>query len=120
MKPLLDFFSSAKLFLALLLGLSLITIGGTIWPVEQHTIQRLELYCQPLGFTCRLDHFEPQYYPISLRFAPHDSQSRQQQREFTAREGETVAIYQTAYSRDEPGFWACNFQLSKDPCELVV
>ncbi len=31
-----------------------------------------------------------------------------------------VAIYQTAYSRDESGFWTCGFQLSKDPGEPVV
>ena len=349
MKPILDFFSSVKLTLALLLGLSLVAIGGTIWPVEQGTIQRFELYYQslwfrlllgflainlaactwrtlvrvsgekkrllallerpgtsllqaghdlphsnvdkltdrlqqqgyrisrsgdkilarrglagrwslpilhlsilaimlgawagqlgfvgtlnmyvshqsdkyfdwdiegerPLGFTLRLDHFEPQYYPIDLRFATYDKQTRQQLQEFTTREGETVvlspelsvqvlrffpeeqhlvfgilregaligeyhslsgertypnsidpgvvikptafrdpllkqlhseasilengevvrqgiievnqplvhrgvAIYQTAYSRDESGFWTCGFQLSKDPGEPLV
>ena len=31
-----------------------------------------------------------------------------------------VAIYQTAYNRDESGFWACGFQLSKDPGEPLV
>jgi cytochrome c biogenesis protein len=31
-----------------------------------------------------------------------------------------VAIYQTAYSRDESGFWTCGFQLSKDPGEPRV
>ena len=31
-----------------------------------------------------------------------------------------VAIYQTAYSRDESGFWVCGFQLSKDPGEPLV
>ncbi len=349
MKPVLDFFSSVKLTLALLLGLALVAIGGTIWPVEQGTIQRFELYYQslwfrlligllalnlsvctwrtwsrvagekkrllallegsepsahqmghdllqddvnkltgrlqkqgyrinrsgervlarrgqigrwalpvlhlsilaimlgawaaqlgfvgtlniyvshqsdnyfdwdvetdrPLGFTFRLDHFEPQYYPIDLRFATYDKQSREQLQEFTTREGETltlspdlsvqvlrffpeeqhlvlgiildgaligeyhslsgertypnsidpgvvikptafrdpllkqlhsevsilengevvrqgvievnrplihrgVAIYQTAYSRDESGFWSCGFQLSKDPGEPLV
>ena len=349
MKPILDFFSSVKLTLALLLGLSLVAVGGTIWPVEQGTIQRFELYYQslwfrlllgflainlaacswrtlvrvsgekkrllallessgtslhqagldlphsdvdkladrllgqgyrisrsgdkvlarrglagrwslpilhlsilaimlgawaaqlgfvgtlnmyvthqsdkyfdwdtegerPLGFTFRLDHFEPQYYPIDLRFATYDKQTRQQLQEFTTREGETVvlspelsvqvlrffpeeqhlilgilregaligeyhslsgqrtypnsidpgvvikptafrdpllkqlhseasilengevvrqgiievnhplvhrgvAIYQTAYSRDESGFWTCGFQLSKDPGEPLV
>lgn len=349
MKPILDFFSSVKLTLALLLGLALVAIGGTIWPVEQGTIQRFELYYQslwfrlllgllainlaactwrtwirvaggkkrllaqlessgpsshqvghdllqtdvnklagrlqkrgyrinrsgdralarrgligrwalpimhlsilaimlgswaaqlgfvgtlniyathqsdqyfdwdieaesPLGFTFRLDHFEPQYYPIDLRFATYDKQSREQLQEFTTREGETVAlspelsvqvlrffpeeqhlvlgvildgaligeyhslsgqrtypnsidpgvvikptafrdpllkqlhsevsilengevvrqgvievnqplvhrgvaIYQTAYSRDESGFWSCGFQMSKDPGEPLV
>lgn len=170
---------------------------------------------RPLGFTFRLDHFEPQYYPIDLRFATFDKQSREQLQEFTTREGETVAIepglslqvlrffpeeqhlvlgvirdgalvgeyhgvsgkriypnsidlgveikptayrdpllkqlhsevsilengevvregiievntplvhrgvaiYQTAYNRDESGFWTCGFQLSKDPGEPVV
>lgn len=349
MKPILDFFSSVKLTLALLLGLSFLAVFGTIWPVEQGTIQRFELYFQslwfrlllgllalnlaactwrtfmrvlgekqrlltqlertapstektghdlacgdidqlsdrlhgqgyrvslagdrllarrgvsgrwalpilhlsilivmigalaaqlgfvgtmnlyvthqndkyfdwgvegevPLGFTFRLDHFEPQYYPIDLRFATYDKNTRKQLQEFTTREGETVAlsadlsvqvlrffpdeqhlvlgivregallgeyhtlsgertypnsidpgveikptafrdpllkqlhsevsilengkvvrqgiievntplvhrgvaIYQTAYSRDESGFWTCGFQLSKDPGEPLV
>ena len=349
MKPLLDFFSSVKLTLALLLGLSVVAMFGTIWPVEQGTILRFELYFQslwfrlllgllalnlaactwrtfmrvfgekkrlltqlkdidpashktghdlicddadklsvglqeqgyritlsgdrilarrgligrwalpilhlsilaimigalaaqlgfvgtmnlyvthqsdkyfdwdieaetPLGFTFRLDHFEPQYYPVDLRFSTYDKQTREQLEEFTAREGETVvlspdlsvqvqrffpeeqhmvlgivregvlvgeyhslsgertypnsidlgveikptafrdpllkqlhaevsilendevvrqgiievntplvhrgvAIYQTAYSRDESGFWTCGFQLSKDPGEPLV
>jgi cytochrome c biogenesis protein len=170
---------------------------------------------RPLGFTFRLDHFEPQYYPIDLRFATYDKQSREQLQEFTTREGETVtlspdlsvqvlrffpeeqhlvlgvildgaligeyhslsgqrtypnsidpgvvikptafrdpllkqlhsevsilengevvrqgvievnqplihrgvAIYQTAYNRDESGFWSCGFQMSKDPGEPLV
>ena len=349
MKPILDFFSSVKLTLALLLGLSVVAIFGTIWPVEQGTILRFELYFQslwfrlllgllalnltactwktsvrvfgekkrllgqlenadpalqkpghelackdigelssrlqeqgysvtlagdrllarrgvlgrwalpvlhlsilvimvgalaaqlgfvgtmnlyvthqndkyfdwdiegetPLGFTFRLDHFEPQYYPIDLRFATYDKNTQKQLQEFTTREGETVdispdlsvqvqrffpdeqhlvlgvirdgalvgeyhslsgkrtypnsidlgieikptafrdpllkqlhsevsilendevvrqgiievntplvhrgvAIYQTAYSRDESGFWTCGFQLSKDPGEPLV
>jgi cytochrome c biogenesis protein len=169
----------------------------------------------PLGFTFRLDHFEPQYYPIDLRFATYNKETREQLQEFTTREGETVAlspdlsvqvlrffpeeqhlvlgivrdgaligeyhslsgertypnsidpgveikptafrdpllkqlhaevtilendeivrqgiievntplvhrgvaIYQTAYSRDESGFWTCGFQLSKDPGEPLV
>jgi len=347
MKPIFDFFSSVKLTLALLLGLSVVAVFGTIWPIEQDTIQRFELYYQslwfrlllgllalnlaactwrtfmrvfgekkrlltllentipsksghdlacadldelshrlqeqgynvtrsgerilarrgmfgrwalpvlhlsilaimigalaaqlgfvgtmtlyvnnqvdeyfdwgvvddvPLGFTFRLDHFEPQYYPIELRFATYNKQSREQLQEFTTVEGETVdiapglsvqvlrfypdeqhlilgiirdgeligdyhslsgdrnypntidldieikptafqdpllkqlhsevsilendevvrqavievntpliyrgvAIYQTAYNRDESGFWACGFQLSKDPGEPLV
>lgn len=349
MKPLLDFFSSVKLTLALLLGLSIVAVFGTIWPVEQGTILRFELYFQslwfrlllallalnlaactwrtfvrvfgekkrlleqlrnsgsaehktdhdlacrdideissrlqergysvtpagagllarrgrigrwalpvlhlsillvmvgalasqlgfvgtmnlyvnhqsdeyfdwdreanvPLGFTFRLDHFEPRYYPIDLRFATYEKETRKQLQEFTSREGETVvvspdlslqvlrffpdeqhlvlgvvregvligehhslsgertypnnidlglnikptafrdpllkqlhcevsilengevvrrgiievntplvhrgvAIYQTAYSRDESGFWTCGFQLSKDPGEPLV
>jgi cytochrome c biogenesis protein len=31
-----------------------------------------------------------------------------------------VAIYQTAYNRDESGFWSCGFQMSKDPGEPLV
>lgn len=347
MKPILDFFGSVKLTLALLLGLSVVAVFGTIWPVEQGTIQRFELYYQSLwfrlllgllalnlaactwrtfmrvfgekqrllnqlentdptkpghplacadldelchrlqeqgcsvtrfddrvlarrglfgrwalpilhlsilvimagalaaqlgfvgtiniyvksqtdkyfnwdlgdetslDFTFRLDHFEPQYYPIDLRFATYDKESRDMLQEFTTVEGETVvispdltvqvlrfypeeqhlilgivregiligdyhslsgernypntidpgvvikptafrdpllkqlhsevsilengdvvrqgvievntplvyrgvAIYQTAYSRDESGFWTCGFQLSKDPGEPLV
>lgn len=349
MKPVIDFFSSVKLTLCLLLGLSLIAVGGTIWPVQQDTIQRFDLYYQslwfrlilgllalnlaactwrtmvrvadekarlfaqlekaaasdpqpgdrlacgeldqlrerlhsqgyrvlqsgqgllarrglsgrwalpvlhlsilavmvgalasqlgfvgtlnlyvthqsdsyydwsaqadlPLGFTFRLDHFEPQYYPIDLRFATYDKQSRELLQDYTTREGETVslapglsveilrfypeeqhlvlgvvrdgalvgeyhslsgersypnnidlgveikptafrdpllkqlrsevsilekgevvrqgvievnhplvhrsvAIYQTAYRRDESGFWTCGFQLSRDPGEPLV
>jgi cytochrome c biogenesis protein len=349
MKPILDFFSSVKLTLALLLGLSAVAVFGTIWPLEQGTILRFELYFQslwfrlllgllalnlsactwktfarvfgekkrllgqlesaepsnsktshalacsdvdelscrlqeqgyrvtlsggrilarrgisgrwalpilhlsilmimvgafssqlgfvgtmnlyvthqndkyfdwdvegevPLGFTFRLDHFEPQYYPIDLRFATYDKETRKQLQEFTTREGEEVkvspglsvqvlrfspdeqhlvlgivrdgvligeyhslsgertypnsidpgvaikptafrdpilrqlhsrvsilendkvvrqgiievntplvhrgvAIYQTAYNRDESGFWSCGFQLSKDPGEPLV
>jgi cytochrome c biogenesis protein len=349
MKPIFDFFSSVKLTLALLLGLSIVAVFGTIWPVEQGTILRFELYFQslwfrlllgllalnlaactwrtfvrvlgekkrllgqlenagpavqkaghdlvcgdadelsmrlqeqgysvitnggrllarrgligrwalpilhlsilaimvgalaaqlgfvgtmnlyvthqsdeyfdwdteadvPLGFTFRLDHFEPQYYPIDLRFATYNKETREQLQEFTTREGETVdissalsvqvlrfspdeqhlilgvvrdgaligeyhslsgersypnsidlgieikptafldpllkqlhcevsilendvvvrqgiievntplvhrgvAIYQTAYNRDDSGFWTCGFQLSKDPGEPLV
>ena len=349
MKPILAFFSSLKLTLALLLGLSVMAIFGTIWPVEQGTILRFDLYFQslwfrlllgllalnlsactwqtltrvagekrrlleqlrqsggaghktghelpckdmdvvcsrlqehgyrvnhadgrllarrgligrwalpvlhlsillvmvgalasqlgfvgtmrlyvnhqsdeyfdwdsaadvPLGFTLRLDHFEPRYYPIDLRFATYNKDTRKQLQEFTTREGETVeispglsvrvlrffpdeqhlvlavmregaligeyhslsgertypnsidlgleikptafldpvlkqlhcevsilendevvrqgiievntplvhrgvAIYQTAYNRDESGFWVCGFQLSKDPGEPLV
>jgi cytochrome c biogenesis protein len=50
MKPILDFFSSVKLTLALLLGLSAVAVFGTIWPVEQGTILRFELYFQSLWF----------------------------------------------------------------------
>jgi cytochrome c biogenesis protein len=226
MKPILDFFSSVKLTLALLLGLSAVAVFGTIWPVEQGTILRFELYFQSLwfrlllgllalnlsactwktfvrvlgekkrllgqlknadpamqktdhelvcqdidelssrlqeqgysvtltgdrllarrgvigrwalpvlhlsilvimagalaaqlgfvgtmnlyvthqseeyfdwasetdvslGFTFRLDHFEPQYYPIDLRFATYDKETRKQLQEFTTREGERVDI----------------------------
>jgi cytochrome c biogenesis protein len=169
---------------------------------------------RPLGFTFRLDHFEPRYYPIELRFATFD-ENRRQLAEYTAREGETVvlsprlsvrvlrfdpdekhlvlgavrdgvelgeyhalsgdrsfpdnidigvtikptayrdprlkqlhsevsileggqvvkqgvievntplvyrgvAIYQTAYNRDESGFWVAGFQLSKDPGEPLM
>jgi len=348
MKTLLDFFSSVKLTLGLLLGLSLVAVGGTIWPVEQGTIQRFDLYYQsawfrlllvllacnlgactwrtwcrvagdkkrllaaldsvqppysedhrlpardldrsaerlqqqgyrvhrtdrtilarrgvlgrwalptlhlsilavmigalaaelgfvgtlnlyvthqsdtyfdwetqadlPLGFSFRLDHFEPQYYPIDVRFSTYDKRSREPLQEYTSREGESVAlspslrvqvlrfypeekhlvlgvirdgvllgeyhslggdrtypnsidpgviikptafrdpilkqlysevsileegqvvrqgviqvnqplvhrgvaIYQINYSRDQSGFWACGFQLSKDPGEPLV
>lgn len=170
---------------------------------------------RPLGFTFRLDHFEPIYYPIELQIAVIDPQSRQLLHTVTTREGETaalgnglqarvlrfypeeehlvlflerqgaplgeyhalggkreypnnldpgvllkpaafrdpvlkqlrsqvtvleegrevrsavievnqplvhrgVAIYQTGFSRDPNGFWACGFQFSRDPGEVLV
>ncbi|MDH3997917.1 MAG: cytochrome c biogenesis protein ResB [Desulfuromonadales bacterium] len=47
---------------------------------------------QPLGFSLRLDHFEPRYYPIDLRFAVIDPASRTALQEFTTTEGETVDL----------------------------
>jgi len=47
---------------------------------------------QPLDFTLRLDHFEPRYYPIDLKFAVIDPQRRQLIAEYTGREGETVDL----------------------------
>ncbi|PLX89708.1 MAG: hypothetical protein C0614_01655 [Desulfuromonas sp.] len=47
---------------------------------------------QPLGFSLRLDHFEPSYYPIDLRFATIDPTSRETIEVYTAREGETVDL----------------------------
>jgi cytochrome c biogenesis protein len=46
---------------------------------------------RPLGFTFRLDHFEPTYYPIDLQIAIIDPQSRQLRQTLTTSEGETVA-----------------------------
>lgn len=50
MQRILDLFTSIKLTLFLFLGLSVVAVGGTIWPVEQGTIQRYELYYQSLWF----------------------------------------------------------------------
>ncbi len=46
----------------------------------------------PLGFTLRLDHFEPVYYPIAVKFVVIDPATRQRLATYTAREGETVAL----------------------------
>ncbi len=47
---------------------------------------------RPLGFTFRLDHFEPLYYPIELRFDAIDPGTRQVVETYTTREGETVDL----------------------------
>ncbi len=195
---------------------------GFVGTVNMYVTHQIDTYFdwdvesqQPLGFSLRLDHFEPQYYPIELRFATIDPVTQETLQVYTAKEGETVdlgdgltalvqrffpeeehlvlnlmssglplgeyhalsgsrsypntvrlpviirpaafrdpllkqlhsevsilendqvvrqgiievnqplvhrgvAIYQTAYSRDESGFWTCGFQLSKDPGEPVV
>ncbi|GAB6082994.1 hypothetical protein JCM30471_19080 [Desulfuromonas carbonis] len=46
----------------------------------------------PLGFTFRLDQFEPRYYPIELQFAALDPASGQLLATYTCREGETVSL----------------------------
>lgn len=46
----------------------------------------------PLGFELRLDHFEPVYYPIELRFAAVDPGTGRILETYTAREGESVAL----------------------------
>lgn len=46
----------------------------------------------PLGFTFRLDAFEPQYYPIDVQFVALDPLTRQPIATLTGREGETVAL----------------------------
>ncbi len=47
---------------------------------------------RPLGFTLRLDHFEPVYYPIELRFAVVEADNSRPPLLLTAREGETVEL----------------------------
>lgn len=47
---------------------------------------------RPLGFTLRLDHFEPVYYPIELRLAVVEADGSRPPLLLTAREGETVAL----------------------------
>ena len=47
---------------------------------------------RPLDFTFRLDHFEPQYYPIDVRFATFTKDSREMLQEYTATEGDTVQL----------------------------
>ncbi|MBW2477738.1 MAG: cytochrome c biogenesis protein ResB, partial [Deltaproteobacteria bacterium] len=46
----------------------------------------------PIGFTLRLDHFEPEYYPIDLRFATIDRATQEAMQVYTTREGERVAL----------------------------
>ena len=46
----------------------------------------------PLGFTVRLDAFEPVYYPLELRFAAVDRQTGDIIETYTAREGERVEL----------------------------
>jgi len=50
-----------------------------------------------LGFTFRLDHFEPVYYPLDLRFALVDPSSNAEISTITTREGETVELPGTGY-----------------------
>lgn len=45
-----------------------------------------------LGFEFRLDHFEPVYYPIELRFAAIEPQTDRVISTFTTREGESVSL----------------------------
>jgi len=47
---------------------------------------------RPLGFDFRLDHFEPVFYPIELRFAVMDAASQKTLREYTTREGARVDL----------------------------
>lgn len=47
---------------------------------------------RPLGFTLRLDHFEPVYYPIELRLAVVEADNSSPPLLLTTREGETVEL----------------------------
>lgn len=47
---------------------------------------------QPLGFTFRLDHFEPRFYPIELRFEAVDPVSGQVLQQYQVKEGEVVQL----------------------------
>lgn len=47
---------------------------------------------RPLGFEFRLDHFEPHYYPIELKFVALDSASGQELATLSTREGEIVPL----------------------------
>lgn len=51
----------------------------------------------PLGYEFRLDHFEPRYYPIELRFVALDPQTREVVRTYTCSEGETVPLEGTGF-----------------------
>jgi cytochrome c biogenesis protein len=45
-----------------------------------------------LGFSVRLDHFEPIYYPLDLRFTLYDPDTNAEITTVTSREGETVNL----------------------------
>ena len=47
---------------------------------------------RPLGFTLRLDHFEPVYYPIELRLAVVEADGSRPPTLVTTREGETIEL----------------------------
>ncbi len=51
-----------------------------------------------LGFTFRLDHFEPIYYPLDIRFDLRDPESDTLLTTVTTREGETVELPGTGHS----------------------
>jgi cytochrome c biogenesis protein len=53
---------------------------------------------RPLAFELRLDHFEPHYYPIDLRFVALDPVSREVVATITTREGETVSLPRPGWS----------------------
>lgn len=46
----------------------------------------------PLGFTFRLDHFEPRFYPIELRFEAVDPATGQVLQKYQVKEGEVVEL----------------------------
>ncbi len=47
---------------------------------------------RPLGFTFRLDAFEPQYYPIELQVAAHEPGTEREIALYTTREGESFEL----------------------------
>mgnify|MGYP001359796523 CR=1 FL=1 len=53
-----------------------------------------------LDFTFRLDHFEPIYYPLDLRFALIDPDSDETLITITTREGETVELPNTGHTAE--------------------
>ena len=53
-----------------------------------------------LGFSFRLDHFEPIYYPLDLRFALVDPETGTTRATVTTREGETVELPGTGHSAE--------------------
>ncbi len=73
---------------------------------------------RPLGFEFRLDHFEPVFYPIDLRFAVLDAGSQQTLQEYTTREGEQVALpkagWQAEVTRFDPFEKRLFLKISRD------
>lgn len=67
----------------------------------------------PLGFSFRLDSFEPVYYPIELKFVALERGSGKELATYTAREGETVDL-------PVPGETARVLKFIPDQEELVL
>lgn len=66
-----------------------------------------------LGFTFRLDHFEPRYYPIELKFGEVNAAEKKVLREYVTREGETVQL-------SPPGVSAEVLTFSPDDQHLIL
>lgn len=59
---------------------------------------------RPLGFDFRLDHFEPVFYPIELRYAVIDAASRKPLGEVTTQRGELVDLPRQGWQAEVLGF----------------
>jgi len=73
---------------------------------------------RPIGFTFRLDHFEPRYYPIELKFAVIDPMTGQSVEEIVGAVGETVSIpslgLEAGIERFDPIRQRLELELSRD------
>jgi len=90
--------------LAVMLGALLAETGfvGTVniyvGDSSDHVLDWKTLEDRQLDFTLRLDHFEPIYYPLDLRFALFDPETEEELTTITTREGETVELPGTGHS----------------------